>query len=1128
MKKKLSSLFFLFLMTSLCFDLSGVESLQKFRSLPDNRVAVRTSLGVRHVEAIDSTHIQLVIGHSCCPDVAGEAAAYRLVSFTDSNYAYTRFVSPVAADVNKIKEVSSASEASLPVFYCTVVNLTCPHVLKEGHEYHVIAQGVGSAMVTGAHTAGSFHFPSEGKPKPVSSDVDLAVIGLRNIEPVGNGIVMLELGPGFSTGNATSLESYHVSRNGKPEPVLRMGRISRVDAYLPVGWPFKAIPMHEVFLQLKSELKDGDTLRVEVDPKLTAGLREAELQFNKKSVLSNSIKVNQIGYIAESPVKGAYLGRWMGSFPEKTGSDSKMGTAGGNSFWQALGDTAAGSDNKTVSSSALLFEEPPHFFVCEANSGRKVFEGTSELVHRSGTFNEGVYSMDYSGENVYALNFGSVCDPGLYYICMEGVGRSLSFEIGSNVYNKAFKLQAYGVFAQRCGIELKPPYSNWRRIACHLGGIIPTTLSRWSGESRAHKEFPNHVDYSLSHNFSLPNEVEALNRDASLLAYWPLDGNLKDISGRNNHLSSNAAQLHYMEVKELMPGANKALGPSEAESARVVVNQLHLNTTNGLTICGWVKLGGGIKFEGTLWGNDPGDWNDPRIRIAAGWGVLRGEFGKQTTDFTIGRLSDGKWHHIAQVAEVCGSDSVRASIYVDGELRCTGNVPCAATREKFCLGYLTGDECSGKAFDDVRVYERALTPADIRNLATRYGEKALALQAFGGHHDAGDYNPRSHIDVAKKLMNAYEIAPGKFLDKQLNIPEAGNGIPDILDEAQWALRLWIDLQDKDGGVWGGTESNGDPNFIQTVELDTLGDYAFAKDVASSYVFAGAMAQAARIWSRLGLLKEGNDFLMKAQRAYDWAEAHKPENVADPRHYSESYLSPKAYAAAQLLHTTGQEKFNKDFLAVCVWSRKGDAELDVHGLYDQSEAAWAYITCNKKWVDEDILKAVEGAVCRRADMFIEHCSSMAYRFIKHPWAPITWGSGSYQNSLEPLIWAYKLTDDEKYKAWIIRTCDNTLGANPLNRSYITGLGQRTVRAPLHNSRYSHFGEVVQGMHVQGPNQRGEGYQVAETAYPALNEKFAPLYTFVDCHFAISMDEGTISSQAMSMAVFGLLQQDTTTR
>ena len=38
----------------------------------------------------------------------------------------------------------------------------------------------------------------------------------------------------------------------------------------------------------------------------------------------------------------------------------------------------------------------------------------------------------------------------------------IAFEIGADVYRKAFEVQAYGVFAQRCGIELGPPYSDWR------------------------------------------------------------------------------------------------------------------------------------------------------------------------------------------------------------------------------------------------------------------------------------------------------------------------------------------------------------------------------------------------------------------------------------------------------------------------------------------------------------------------------------------------------------------------------------------------------------------------------------------------------------------------------------------
>lgn len=71
--------------------------------------------------------------------------------------------------------------------------------------------------------------------------------------------------------------------------------------------------------------------------------------------------------------------------------------------------------------------------------------------------------------------------------------------------------------------------------------------------------------------------------------------------------------------------------------------------------------------------------------------------------------------------------------------------------------------------------------------------KPLVLAASGGHHDAGDYNPRSHIDVAQSLLDAYELKPGNFYDRQLSVPERSNSIPDIVDEAMWAARVWAGL-----------------------------------------------------------------------------------------------------------------------------------------------------------------------------------------------------------------------------------------------------------------------------------------------------------------------------------------------
>ena len=91
------------------------------------------------------------------------------------------------------------------------------------------------------------------------------------------------------------------------------------------------------------------------------------------------------------------------------------------------------------------------------------------------------------------------------------------------------------------------------------------------------------------------------------------------------------------------------------------------------------------------------------------------------------------------------------------------------------------------------------------------------------------------------------------------------------------------------------------------------------------------------------------------------------------------------------------------------------------------------------------------------------------------------------------------------------------------SYIKGLGTRTLRCPLHNSRYRPEGVPVDGLEGQGPAQTGPGYSYKETVYPAHNDAFAQLFTFIDCHFAIAMDEPTVNNMANTALVFGLLSK-----
>ena len=81
-----------------------------------------------------------------------------------------------------------------------------------------------------------------------------------------------------------------------------------------------------------------------------------------------------------------------------------------------------------------------------------------------------------------------------------------------------------------------------------------------------------------------------------------------------------------------------------------------------------------------------------------------------------------------------------------------------------------------------------------------YPKKERKWKVEGGWHDAGNYDMYipSTAPSAQALLMAYEWNPKMFDDKSLNIPESGNGIPDILDEVKWGLIWILSLQEKNG------------------------------------------------------------------------------------------------------------------------------------------------------------------------------------------------------------------------------------------------------------------------------------------------------------------------------------------
>ena len=135
------------------------------------------------------------------------------------------------------------------------------------------------------------------------------------------------------------------------------------------------------------------------------------------------------------------------------------------------------------------------------------------------------------------------------------------------------------------------------------------------------------------------------------------------------------------------------------------------------------------------------------------------------------------------------------------------------------------------------------------------------LDLRGGWHDAGDYEKKigysvncgntatgDNGDALYYLLLAYEMNPGAFYDFQTNIPESGNGVPDILDEAKYELDFYLRMQRPDAHVLAGVH-------VAAADLGNQSSPPSADAVVRTYlppayqseaVFVASLARAARV------------------------------------------------------------------------------------------------------------------------------------------------------------------------------------------------------------------------------------------------------------------------------------------
>jgi len=416
------------------------------------------------------------------------------------------------------------------------------------------------------------------------------------------------------------------------------------------------------------------------------------------------------------------------------------------------------------------------------------------------------------------------------------------------------------------------------------------------------------------------------------------------------------------------------------------------------------------------------------------------------------------------------------------------------------------------------------------------------LDVTGGWYDAGDhgkYVVNAGISTWT-LLNAYEQFGDGFADGKVNIPEAGNGVNDLLDEARYNIEWMLSMQVPQGTMMAlplGKQEAGKPLKLTKVDAsgmvhhkvhdahwtgnilpheDKETRYFYPPSTGATLNLAAIGAQCARIWREIDVefaerCRQASEasFLSLAGRqpifAYNNFDGGGPYSDSD-------FIDEVSWAVTEDDLMRGH--IRPPFLDV-PGTRMGGPEFFAPSF--NSTGALAAISRADMNVDYAFGENKESdlnnnPVIWLADKFLTETVKEKLHFPYYSEA-YSWGSNSaLANRAIVLGTAYKLTGEQKYRDGVVDLMDYLLGRNPTGYSHITGYGDKPFKNPHHRfwakSEVPSRPEPPAGVLSGGPNNSNMSDPVAKT----MKGKCAPQTCWVDDHGAWTMNEVTINWNA----------------
>lgn len=341
------------------------------------------------------------------------------------------------------------------------------------------------------------------------------------------------------------------------------------------------------------------------------------------------------------------------------------------------------------------------------------------------------------------------------------------------------------------------------------------------------------------------------------------------------------------------------------------------------------------------------------------------------------------------------------------------------------------------------------------------------IDVAGGHHDAGDYSKYTinSAGLVHSLVFAADNFDGAARLDNLGLPESGDGRSDLLQEAKWEADFLAKMQDNDGGFFflvypkdRRYEDNilpdkGDPQIVWPKNTSaTAAAVAALAEIGSSPTFKKQFPEAA------------DNYLRKAQRGWAFLERALDQYGRDGSyqaltHYGNEFHHDDelGWAAAALFAATGDKKFEK-FLS------------DNFNPEDPKTRRWSWWPMFEGWgnaVRTYVCASRSGRIPRgtanaefltRCETLIHTTAANHVRFARETAYGTSFPDPNKANknagwffSVErafDLAVSHTLRKDDAVLDAIISNVNFEAGCNPVNVSYLTGVGWRRQREIVH--------------------------------------------------------------------------------